>query len=151
MADVIDRVEEAATEAMQDFAVHPYLGGRAPAAIPADAVALSAQQTGYITHIDVAALGTIADRYDLTIYVDVLPGTMMHPARRLLHVKGEANDAVRSALFKTFTIERHRSFDQDPRLGLIALSEIASRALAPATNDPGKGISRSSTPCRACS
>ena len=50
------------------------------------------------------------------------------------------NDAVRTALVKTFTIERHRSFDQDPRLGLIALSEIASRALAPATNDPGTGI-----------
>ena len=140
MADVIDRVEEAATEAMLDFAAHPYLGGRAPVAIPVDAVALSAPQTGYITHIDVAALGTIADRHDLTVYVDVLPGTMMHPARTLLQIKGEANDAVRSALVKTFTIERHRSFDQDPRLGLIALSEIASRALAPATNDPGTGI-----------
>ena len=140
MADVIDRVEEAATEAMQDFAAHPYLGGQAPVAIPAEAVALSAPQTGYITHIDVATLGTIAGRHGLTVYVDVLPGTMMHPARTLLHVKGEANDAVRSALVKTFTIERHRSFDQDPRLGLIALSEIASRALAPATNDPGTGI-----------
>ena len=140
MADVIDRVEEAATEAMLDFAAHPYLGGRAPVAIPDDAVALSAPQTGYITHIDVAALGTIADRHDLTVYVDVLPGTMMHPARTLLQVKGEANDAVRTALVMTFTIERHRSFDQDPRLGLIALSEIASRALAPATNDPGTGI-----------
>ena len=140
MADVIDRVEEAATEAMLDFAAHPYLGGRASVAIPVDAVALSAPQTGYITHIDVAALGTIADRHDLTVYVDVLPGTMMHPARTLLQIKGEANDAVRSALVKTFTIERHRSFDQDPRLGLIALSEIASRALAPATNDPGTGI-----------
>ncbi|MGU3391914.1 DUF2254 domain-containing protein [Sphingomonas sp. M1A8_2b] len=140
MADVIDRVEEAAINAMQEFAAHPYLGGRAPVAIPADAVALSAPQTGYITHIDVAALGTIADRHRLTIYVNVLPGAMMHPARTLLRVKGEANDAIRSALIKTFTIERHRSFDQDPRLGLIALSEIASRALAPATNDPGTGI-----------
>jgi len=65
---------------------------------------------------------------------------MMHPARTLLQVKGEATDASRSALIKTFTIERHRSFDQDPRLGLIALSEIASRALAPTTNDPGTGI-----------
>jgi uncharacterized membrane protein len=140
MADVIDRVEEAATEAMQDFAARPYLGVRAPVAIPADAVALNAPQTGYITHIDVVALGTLAERHGLTIYVDALPGAMMHPARTLLQVEGETNDAVRIALGKTFTIERHRSFDQDPRLGLIALSEIASRALAPATNDPGTGI-----------
>ena len=140
MADVIDRVEEAATQAMRDLAARPYLGGRAPVGIPADAVALNSLQTGYITHIDVAALGTIADRHGLTVYVDVLPGAMMHPARTLLRVKGEPIHAVQTALVRTFTIERHRSFDQDPRLGLIALSEIASRALAPATNDPGTGI-----------
>ncbi len=60
--------------------------------------------------------------------------------RDLVHVEGPVDDAVRAALIRSFTIERHRSFDQDPRLGLIALSEIASRALAPATNDPGTGI-----------
>jgi uncharacterized membrane protein len=37
-------------------------------------------------------------------------------------------------------IERHRDFDHDPRLGLIVLGEIASRALAPATNDSGTAI-----------
>jgi uncharacterized membrane protein len=37
-------------------------------------------------------------------------------------------------------IEAHRSYDQDPRLGMIALSEIASRALSPSTNDPGTAI-----------
>ncbi len=140
MADVIDRVEEAATQAMQDFAAHPHLGGRAAVAIPADAVTVTAVQTGYVTHIDITALGTIADRNDLTVHVDVLPGAMMHPARTLLQVSGKIDDGIRSELVKTFTIERHRSFDQDPRLGLIALSEIASRALAPATNDPGTGI-----------
>jgi uncharacterized membrane protein len=57
-----------------------------------------------------------------------------------VQVAGKIDDGIRSELIKTFTIERHRSFDQDPRLGLIALSEIASRALAPATNDPGTGI-----------
>ena len=140
MADVIDRVEEAATEAMTGFAAHPHLGGRAAVAIPADADAVTAPRTGYVTHVDVAALAAIADRCALTVYVDVLPGVIVHPARTLLHVAGSADAAARSALVKAFTIERHRSFDQDPRLGLIALSEIASRALAPATNDPGTGI-----------
>jgi len=140
MADVIDRVEEAATEAMKGFAAHPHLGGRAAVAIPADADAVTAPRTGYVTHVDVAALAAIADRCALTVYVDVLPGVIVHPARTLLHVAGSADAAARSALVKAFTIERHRSFDQDPRLGLIALSEIASRALAPATNDPGTGI-----------
>lgn len=140
MADVIDRVEEAATAAMTDFAAAPHLGGRAPIDVPAEAAAIAGQRTGYITHIDVPALQAIAAREELLVHVVVLPGTMVHPARELCQVEGSLDDDVRAAIIKAFTIERHRSFDQDPRLGLIALSEIASRALAPATNDPGTGI-----------
>jgi len=33
-----------------------------------------------------------------------------------------------------------RSYDQDPRFGLIVLSEVALRALSPAVNDPGTAI-----------
>jgi uncharacterized membrane protein len=33
-----------------------------------------------------------------------------------------------------------RYFEEDPRFGLITLSEIASRALSPAVNDPGTAI-----------
>ena len=140
MADVIDRVEEAATRAMTGFAAAPHLGGRAAIVVPPDAVPIAGSQTGYVTHIDVAALQAIAERNRNRIHVGVLPGTMVHPMRDLVHVEGAVDEADRAALIKTFTIERHRSFDQDPRLGLIALSEIASRALAPATNDPGTGI-----------
>ena len=140
MADVIDRVEEAATRAMTGFAAAPHLDGRAAIAVPPGAVAIAGSQTGYVTHIDVAALRAIAERNKFGIHVGVLPGTMVHPMRDLVHVEGPVDDAVRAALIRSFTIERHRSFDQDPRLGLIALSEIASRALAPATNDPGTGI-----------
>lgn len=140
MADVIDRVEEAATKAMAGFAAHPYLCGRPAVPIPGHAGALTGPDTGYVTHIDVAAIGKLVERNGLVAHVAALPGAMVHPARALLHVEGAVDSAVRDALVKAFTIERHRNFDQDPRLGLIALSEIASRALAPATNDPGTAI-----------
>ena len=65
---------------------------------------------------------------------------MVHPHRDLMRVEGGVDDEIERHLLRAFTIERHRTFDQDPRLGLIALSEIASRALAPATNDPGTAI-----------
>ena len=39
-----------------------------------------------------------------------------------------------------FNVGARRSFDQDPRFGLIVLSEIASKALSPAINDPGTAI-----------
>ncbi|RZJ37287.1 MAG: DUF2254 domain-containing protein, partial [Brevundimonas sp.] len=35
---------------------------------------------------------------------------------------------------------RFRTFEQDPRFGLIVLGEIAERALSPAVNDPGTAI-----------
>jgi uncharacterized membrane protein len=41
---------------------------------------------------------------------------------------------------KAFVIGDMRYFDEDPRFGLITLSEIASRALSPAVNDPGTAI-----------
>ena len=39
-----------------------------------------------------------------------------------------------------FRIGGDRVFDDDPRFGLIVLSEIAGRALSPAVNDPGTAI-----------
>jgi uncharacterized membrane protein len=140
MSDVIDRVEDAAARSMARFADDPHLGGRPAAPVPGDATAVRGHKTGYVTHIDVPALGRIAARHDATIHVTVLPGSMVHPARDLIRVEGAVDAAMRDALVDAFTIERHRSFDQDHRLGLIALSEIASRALAPATNDPGTAI-----------
>ncbi|MCF4123949.1 DUF2254 domain-containing protein [Methylobacterium sp. SyP6R] len=143
MGDVIDRVEDAAAEAMQAFSVDPRLGGRPAVPVPAGATPVLPEATGYVTHIDVASLGSIARQRDLVIHVAALPGTLVHPTRPLLHVEGdpgEDRETLETTLANAFAIERHRRFDQDPRLGLIALSEIASRALSPATNDPGTAI-----------
>ena len=140
MSDVIDRVENAAADAMTDFAATPYLGGRPAIAVPAGAQSIRGETTGYVTHVDVAALGAIATQRGIVIHVVVLPGAMVHPHRDLMRIEGAVDDALRTLTLRAFTIERHRSFDQDPRLGLIALSEIASRALSPATNDPGTAI-----------
>ncbi len=140
MSDVIDRVEKAAAAAMADFADEPYLGGRPAVPIPAGAQTVTDGRTGYVTHIDVAALGRVAEEEGVTIHVVAPPGTMIHPARALARIEGAIDDGRRAAVTEAFTIARHRSFDQDPRLGLIALSEIASRALSPAVNDPGTAI-----------
>jgi len=47
---------------------------------------------------------------------------------------------VPGRIASAFTIGNRRSFDQDPRFGLIALSEIGSKALSPGINDPGTAI-----------
>lgn len=140
MNDVIDRVEDAATEAMRAQAAEPWFGGMPPRQWEPDAIPVRPLVTGYVTLIDTAKLARIADGYDLYIHVQSLPGAMVHPGRPLLWVEGTVDGAVRDSLISAFTVEQHRNFDQDPRLGLIALSEIASRALSPAVNDPGTAI-----------
>lgn len=140
MADVIDRVEDAACAAMTAHARAPFGGGRPAVPVPATARPLRAPEIGYVTHVDITALGRLATRHDLVIYLDALPGTLVHDERPLIHVVGAVDTELENAVAGAFTIERHRSFDHDPRLGVIALSEIAGRALSPAVNDPGTAV-----------
>ncbi|WP_343525417.1 DUF2254 domain-containing protein [Sphingomonas sp.] len=139
MSDVIDRVENAARSAMQAFAADPYQGGRPAIPVPGNARSVPSQTIGYVTHVDVGRLAALAREHDIIVHVKAIPGTLVHKGRPLLGVvggKAEQDDALSQA----FVIERHRDFDHDPRLGQIALGEIAGRALAPATNDPGTAI-----------
>jgi uncharacterized membrane protein len=52
----------------------------------------------------------------------------------------EPDEAVRRAILKAFLVNNNRTFEADPRFGLIVLSEIAARALSPGVNDPGTAI-----------
>ena len=140
MADVIDRVEDAASAAMVAFVRAPCLGGVAAVPVPAGATPIHPPVAGYVTHVDVDALADVAQTRGLVIHVASVARTLVHAARPLMHVEGVVDTHDRARLVRAFTVERHRTFDHDPRLGVIALAEIASRALAPATNDPGTAI-----------
>ncbi|MEG3090804.1 DUF2254 domain-containing protein [Sphingomonas sp. PB1R3] len=139
MSDVIDRVEDAARSAIVAFAKDPYQGGRPAIPVPANARSVLSQGIGYVTHVDIGRLASVARSHGIIVHVEAIPGTLVHKGRPLLRVVG--GSAVRDdELSDAFVIERHRDFDHDPRLGQIALGEIAGRALAPATNDPGTAI-----------
>lgn len=53
---------------------------------------------------------------------------------------GALDAADARALLAGVVIGDARTFQQDPRFGLVVLAEIASRALSPAANDPGTAI-----------
>ncbi len=83
----------------------------------------------------------------MTVTLVALPGTFCTPDRPLARLSGlvastskETRDALEDGLRNAFRIAGSRLFEQDPRFGLIVLSEIASRALSPAVNDPGTAI-----------
>jgi uncharacterized membrane protein len=135
-------VEEATIRAVTERHVEPFLGGRPlrdRGAIPSGSFEICASEIGYVGHIDTAALQKLAEKHETEVYVLALPGTFID-TKRPLAVTASADEDLHEKIADAFSIGLERSFDQDPRFGLIVLSEIAQRALSPAVNDPGTAI-----------
>ncbi len=145
VAETSQRVEEAALNAMSDRIAAPYLGGRPlrnPYSLPPEAYPVASSRTGYVQHLDIKALQVCADEHEAEIFVVALPGTFIHLGKLIAAVvPGADGQRVSSErIEEAYTVGNERSFDQDPRFGLSVLTEIGSRALSPALNDPGTAI-----------
>jgi uncharacterized membrane protein len=140
MADVIDRVEDAAASALIAHMRRPTLGARELTRVPAASFPIAVTDARYVLAIDVARLDALAHEHDCEVYVAATPGTIADALHPLAHVSVPPSQSLRDQLSAAFTLGRHRDYDQDPRLGVIALAEIGSRALSPGTNDPGTAI-----------
>jgi len=140
VSDTIARVERAALKATS-LSVAPIIFGPVRSSIrPPDATVVAHDRIGRVTHIDYASLGEIAKLVDAEIHLLAFPGAMVEPSRPIAWTTARLDDEARTAIAASFTVERNRAFDHDPRFGLVVLSEIASRALSPAVNDPGTAI-----------
>ncbi len=139
----IDKVEKAALGALQQRRAKPAMGGRAAASGDTSGAAVGADAIGYVTHINMESLQKCAEANDLQIRIDAVPGTLVSPGRPLVYLDRNSTadgEIDVSPIRAAFDLGRKRVYDDDPRFGLIALSEIASRALSPAVNDPGTAI-----------
>lgn len=128
--------------ALMAFVKDPWLGANpltSLSEVPASARAFLTDTIGYIQHVDVSAISKWAEANACRVFIVVRAGVFIDPRRPLLWIDGELPENTDS-LSKAFTIEDFRSFDQDPRFGLLVLAEIASKALSPAVNDPGTAI-----------
>ncbi len=139
VAETVDRVERAAAEAFRRSGGAAPLGGRLRTVDPTG-VPVFAGKIGYVQHIDMSRLQQIADEEEVTVHVTARPGTFADPARALAQVEGVSGRDALEKMADCFVIDDARTFDSDPRLGLIVLNEIAIRALSPAVNDPGTAI-----------
>ncbi|NCO22215.1 MAG: DUF2254 domain-containing protein [Rhodobacterales bacterium] len=142
MDDILDRVEKAASRALGRRLENPWLGGNMLiGTIPAHATPIVANETGYVQHIDMQALQDCAEDAGSRIFLHCLPGRFVAPEQPLLYVDPPpASEDASKAIRRAVVIGTRRTFEGDPRFGLIVLSEIASRALSPAVNDPGTAI-----------
>ncbi|MGE3645064.1 MAG: DUF2254 domain-containing protein [Beijerinckiaceae bacterium] len=148
------RVEEAAAEAIKQRLENPYLGGRPDFEISDTRLKAGrivfADKSGYVQNVDSAAIQAALEDIDADVALRALPGTFVHRSRALAVIMprrtdGEmpgpdALDSCAAKMRKAFFVGGERSYEQDPRFGVIVLSEIASRALSPAVNDPGTAI-----------
>ncbi|MGB5247332.1 MAG: DUF2254 domain-containing protein [Woeseia sp.] len=139
----IDKVERAAMLALQQRRLKPAMGGKPATSRQASGVRVEAESVGYVRHINMESLQSCAKSNDLQIWLAAVPGTLVSPGRALAYIEqgaaGQGEPDI-SAVRAAFDLGRKRIYDDDPRFGLIALSEIASRALSPAVNDPGTAI-----------
>jgi uncharacterized membrane protein len=145
MGETISRVEEAAQNAFNAYRAAPIFGATPWAPPAVGAIAIFHPKIGYLQHLDMATLSTIAEELDATLHVARRPGSHCDPTVPIAHLtlndKSQTlEDDVPGRIASAFTIGNRRSFDQDPRFGLIALSEIGSKALSPGINDPGTAI-----------
>jgi uncharacterized membrane protein len=141
------KVEAAADTALQEWANLPRMG-----AIAVDksdtGFEIYTQSVGYIQNINFAKLQSIAEKEDGLISICSEPGMFVTPNLPLARFiekgvseEGASNkctciDEIKAA----FVIGPERTFESDPRFGMVVMSEIASRALSSAVNDPGTAI-----------
>jgi uncharacterized membrane protein len=142
MGSTIDKVEQATAAALRRRRATPTLCAL-PVRSPPGGRAVFAASVGYVQYIDIAALQAWAEEAQVRVVVAALPGTFVAPDRALAFIgssPGDHSEIDCKRVVESFQIGGDRLFDDDPRFGLVVLSEIAGRALSPAVNDPGTAI-----------
>lgn len=146
----INTIEQATVKAMKERIKNPFLGGNELVDFTPkeNYFTINCETIGYIRNIDTSALSELADEKEAEFYIPLLPGDFNDGADPILYSTAKLDDEVIERIIEAFNIGKQRSFEQDPRFGLVVLSEIASRALSPAVNDPGTAIDIISTGVR---
>ncbi|AOF85606.1 hypothetical protein BSY239_3124 [Hydrogenophaga sp. RAC07] len=149
MENTLAKLETAAVGAMDAYRRSPGMGARTAHGPMPTGAPVRANKVGYLRHIDMQTLQEQAVAASARLHVRVRPGQLVHPGTVLVIVEAGADndkpDPDPDALRQTFVLGDGRSFDQDPRFGLIVLCEVAQRALSPAVNDPGTAIAAMNT------
>lgn len=144
LGHTIKKVEEATQNALLQRLKEPYMGGSFTSDSADIGIPIYSEQVGYVQHINLETLQELATKTEATIIIKCLPGAFTSVDKPLAFINASDSslkDFDNKKLIKSFIIDNSRSFHDDPRFGIIALSEIASRALSPGINDPGTAIS----------
>lgn len=155
MSDTIARIERVSRSTLKAHVKRPRLGAAPPPHSTPSGTAILAEDIGYLCHLNMSGLQEAASAAHCTLHLHVRPGSFVGPDTVLAtasrhQIPATMGDIHRNeappapdarAVRSCFLLGPTRSYDQDPRFGLIVLSEVALRALSPAVNDSGTAIS----------
>ncbi|MFZ2236653.1 MAG: DUF2254 family protein [Dokdonella sp.] len=137
--NTLEKIEEATQDALDSLRASATMGANpSPDPLPPGNEVI-AKKVGYLTHIDMESLQELAEQAGTRIHVRIRPGSLVSPGTCLAMSESADAELLEKAA-EAFVLGSERSYDQDPRFGLIVLSETAQRALSPAVNDPGTAI-----------
>ena len=139
----ISQVEDVALKSLKNYIKHPSLKGVPISNTINKNVFITPTKIGYIQFIDMESLQELAEESNITIQLNALPGEYVQSNSSFVFLstlQGLDKDNITQKINEAIHIGSTRLYEEDPRFGLIALSEIASRALSPGINDPGTAI-----------
>lgn len=139
----VAEVERITTEQIVVEARSPHRGALAalPSYVEGQPVAtLPATRSCFVRNVDLEAAQVIAADLDCVVEVVVRPAELVLLGDPVLRVHGARAVEAVSRLDDCLSTATTRSYDGDPRHGLVVLGEIGAKALSPGVNDPGTAI-----------
>jgi uncharacterized membrane protein len=145
LIDTTRQVEQVTRDQFKDRLARPCLGGRPLVdGVPEGTRTVRAWESGYVRQVFPEALNEVAEKYDVRIYLVHTIGHFAFLGSPLLEIERRGDepdwDALCGEIKNTVMLHDLRTYEQDPRFGLIVMGEIGSKALSPGVNDPGTAI-----------
>lgn len=149
LIDTSRQVEDTTRNMFRERLRNPCMGANALVSdIPSDAEMLPATESGYIQHIYPEQLNVVAANHGVRIYLNQNIGHFIFQNEPLVAIERVGDPAdedytdetLHKGILDSIRVGDLRTYDQDPRFGLIVMGEVASKALSPGVNDPGTAI-----------
>lgn len=139
----INQVETVVTKSLSTYIKNPFLKACPIKGEFHDGNTIYSNCVGYVQNLNLDAIQLLAEEMELHIRLNCIPGKFVH--KNFVIAQFSSNHKVdvpqiQKRISEAIIIGNTRLFDEDPRFGLISLTEIASRALSPGINDPGTAI-----------
>lgn len=111
---------------------------RFPGPVDEPSSALIASNWGYLQYLNPVLLGSLAERRDLIIRIDIVIGEAVLPGESIVTVWPAAalDDEIARQILEAYEFGDERTPEQDIEFGFQRVQDIALKALSPAINDP---------------